>query len=289
MLGVTAGRGNSVSEIVRGLESSAAADGTKPPGTIYFVSNDDVRSKTRSPAFPPIVKAIEALGVRAEVVSGVLPSARRDVAGLMTGTAEFDWAASKSTILPGAICDNLTSYGGIFTATVGQTPLSAFIRAGAAGSSGTVIEPYALQPKFPHPAIQLHYARAPRWPRPSISRCNHPINSSWWATRSVVPGRRFRRCRSAWRAAAGSRPMAPSRGRLNCATGHRGRARATARRCSSHERDRSLHALRRRRASWLSAARVTACRWTGRSWRTGIMNCESWPLSRRRYSRRAAG
>ena len=159
MLGVTAGRGNSVSEIVRGLEASAAADGTKPPGTIYFVTNDDVRTKTRSPAFPPIVKAIEALGVRAEVVSGVLPSARRDVAGLMTGTAEFDWAASKSTIVPGAICDNLTSYGGIFTATVGQTPLSAFIRAGAAGSSGTVIEPYALQPKFPHPAIQLHYAR----------------------------------------------------------------------------------------------------------------------------------
>ena len=159
MLGVTAGRGNSVAEIVRGLEASAAADGTKPPGTIYFVTNDDVRTKTRSPGFPPIVKALEALGVRAEGVSGVLPSARRDVAGLMTGTAEFDWAASKSTIVPGAICDNLTSYGGIFTATVGQTPLSAFIRAGAAGSSGTVIEPYALQAKFPHPAIQLHYAR----------------------------------------------------------------------------------------------------------------------------------
>ncbi len=159
MLGVTAGRGNSVPEIVRGLEAAAAADGTRPPGTIYFVTNDDVRTKTRSPAFPPIVRALEALGVKAEVVSGVLPAAKRDVAGLMTGAADFDWQASKSTIVPGAICENLTSFGGIFTPSAGQTPLSVFIRAGAAGSSGTVIEPYALQAKFPHPAIQVHYAR----------------------------------------------------------------------------------------------------------------------------------
>ena len=159
MLGVTAGRGNSVPEIVRGLEAAAAADGTKPPGTIYFVTNDDVRTKTRSPAFPPIVRALEALGVKAEVVSGVLPAAKRDVAGLMTGAADFDWQASKSTIVPGAICENLTSFGGIFTPSAGQTPLSVFIRAGAAGSSGTVVEPYALQAKFPHPALQVHYAR----------------------------------------------------------------------------------------------------------------------------------
>jgi hypothetical protein len=159
MLGVTAGRGNSVPEIVRGLEASAAADGTKPSGTIYFVTNDDVRTKTRSQAFPPIVRALEALGVKAEIVSGVLPSSKRDVAGLMTGAADFDWPASKSTIVPGAICENLTSFGGIFTPSVGQTPLSVFIRAGAAGSSGTVIEPYALQAKFPHPAIHVHYAR----------------------------------------------------------------------------------------------------------------------------------
>jgi uncharacterized protein (TIGR03790 family) len=159
MLGVTAGRGNSVTEIVRGLEASAAADGTMPSGTIYFVTNDDVRTKTRSPAFPPVVRALEALGVHAEIVSGVLPSAKRDVAGLMMGTPDFDWPASKSTIVPGAICENLTSLGGIFTPTASQTPLSVFIRAGAAGSSGTVIEPYALQAKFPHPAIHVHYAR----------------------------------------------------------------------------------------------------------------------------------
>ena len=159
MLGVTMGRGNTVPEILRYLRSAAAADGVKPKGTVYFVSNSDVRSTTRSGVFAAAAKALQNLGVKAEVVPGTLPLGKNDVAGLMTGAADFDWPGSGSTILPGAICENLTSYGGIFTPSAGQTPLSAFLRAGAAGSSGTVIEPYALQAKFPHAAIQVHYAR----------------------------------------------------------------------------------------------------------------------------------
>ncbi|MFM8893751.1 MAG: hypothetical protein ACKOTB_19465, partial [Planctomycetia bacterium] len=78
---------------------------------------------------------------------------------LMTGSADFDWPQSGSTIVPGAICENLTSFGGVFTPQAGQTPLSAFIRAGAAGSSGTIIEPYALEAKVPHASLHVHYAR----------------------------------------------------------------------------------------------------------------------------------
>jgi hypothetical protein len=40
----------------------------------------------------------------------------------------------------------------------GQTKLTSLIRAGAAGSSGTVTEPYAIQAKFPHPMIHPFYA-----------------------------------------------------------------------------------------------------------------------------------
>jgi len=159
MLGVTAGRGNRVDEVLACLTSAARADGTRPPGTIYFVTNSDIRTTTRSTVFNATVKALEGLGVRAEIVGGTLPVRKRDVAGLMTGTPGFDWPASGSTIVPGAICENLTSFGGIFTPSAGQTPLSEFIRAGAAGSSGTVTEPFSLQAKFPHPAIQVHYAR----------------------------------------------------------------------------------------------------------------------------------
>ena len=75
------------------------------------------------------------------------------------GTATFDWKASGSTILPGAICEHFTSFGGVMTPGSEQTPLSEFLRYGAAGSSGTVTEPYAVPFKFPSPMIQVHYAR----------------------------------------------------------------------------------------------------------------------------------
>ncbi len=159
MLGVTAGRGNTVEEVAAYLARAARADGSRPKGTIYLMTNSDVRSTTRSSVFPATVKEIEKLGIRAEIASGTLPVRKKDVAGLTTGTATFDWAAAQSTILPGAICENLTSYGGIFTASAGQTPLSEFLKAGAAGSSGTVIEPYSIQAKFPHPSIHVHYCR----------------------------------------------------------------------------------------------------------------------------------
>ena len=159
VLGVTEGRGNTVPEILRYLKSAAAADGDRPPGTIYFVTNSDIRTTTRSAVFPGVVTALEKLGVKAEVVKGKLPTGKRDVAGLMTGAADFDWPGSGCAVVSGAICENLTSYGGIFTPSAGQTPLSVFLRAGAAGSSGTVTEPFALQAKFPHPSIQVHYAR----------------------------------------------------------------------------------------------------------------------------------
>ena len=159
MLGVTAGRGNTVREVAAYLARAAAADGTRPKGTIYLMTNADVRTTTRSSAFPAVVKALATLGIKAEIASGTLPQGKQDVAGLMTGTPSFDWATSGSTILPGAICENLTSFGGIFTANSSQTPLSEFLRYGAAGSSGTVIEPYSIPAKFPHAAIQVHYAR----------------------------------------------------------------------------------------------------------------------------------
>ena len=40
-----------------------------------------------------------------------------------------------------------------------QTPFSEYLRYGAAGTSGTVAEPFAIINKFPIPMIQVHYAR----------------------------------------------------------------------------------------------------------------------------------
>ncbi len=159
MLGVTYGRGNSVKEVINYLTRSATADGTHPKGTIYYMKNDDVRSTTRQPQFSDAMANLKKLGVSAKVVEGKLPKMRQDVQGIMAGSSNFNWQKSHSTILPGAICEHLTSSGGIMFTDKKQTPLSEFLRYGAAGASGTVTEPLAIWVKFPRAEIHVHYAR----------------------------------------------------------------------------------------------------------------------------------
>lgn len=158
VLAVTRGQGTTVAEALAQLKRSIEADGTHPQGTFYYTLSGDVRTKTRQPAFDLAIRSLKKLGHQAEVVEGTLPSKKEDCIGLMIGAADFDWPGSGSSLKAGAIAENLTSLGGIMTPGAGQTKLSAFLRGGAAGSSGTVTEPYAIQAKFPHPMIQAHYA-----------------------------------------------------------------------------------------------------------------------------------
>jgi hypothetical protein len=164
MLGVTTGKGNSVDEVIAYLRKSAAADGTQPKGTIYYAKRNDPRVTPRLPLFEPAVGALQKLGVNAEIFEPAeadfgLPRNKDDVVGLMTGTHIFDWNASGSKILPGAICENCTSYGAEFPFVNKQTLLSEFLRAGAAGSSGASIEPTNAPQKFPSAFMHVHYAR----------------------------------------------------------------------------------------------------------------------------------
>jgi uncharacterized protein (TIGR03790 family) len=159
MLGVTRGRGNTVDEVINYLRRSALADGTRPNGTIYFMWNKDIRSSTRDKCFPAVAAQINAAGGRAVVKQGRLPVGAKDVAGLMVGAADFNLVKDGVKILPGAICEHFTSEGGYMIPGSNQTPLSDFLRAGAAGASGTVAEPRALQAKFPLASVQLHYYR----------------------------------------------------------------------------------------------------------------------------------
>ncbi len=159
MLAATTGRGNSVAEAIACLKRSVAADGTRPQGTFYFASSNDPRSKARAPAFDATVKMLQALGARGEIIRGTFPRGRDDILGLTLGTPNVPLKQSGSTILPGAICDNLTSYGGALEERTNQTPLTDFLRFGAAAASGTVVEPYLIPAKFPFPFLHVHYVR----------------------------------------------------------------------------------------------------------------------------------
>ena len=158
VLGVTRNYGCTEREALASLKRNAVVDGTHPDGIFYFADTKDVRNRTRKPNYKSAINALQALGMTARVITDKIPMNQDRVMGLTNGTAGFDWSKSGSTLLPGAICDNLTSHGGRMWKP-GQTKCTAFIAAGAAGASGTVIEPFALQAKFPHPMIHAHYAR----------------------------------------------------------------------------------------------------------------------------------
>lgn len=159
LLGVTSGDGLGVEATIANLTRAVGADGSKPSGTVYCARNGDVRSTTREWAFATVTKTLADTGVTATVIDGVLPKDAPAVAGAVVGSAGFAWADAHSTIVPGAICEHLTSFGGQLWPGAGQTHLTEWLRHGAAGTSGTVDEPFAIQAKFPSPFIHLHYAR----------------------------------------------------------------------------------------------------------------------------------
>jgi len=158
VLAVTRNFGTTEQESLDQLQASIGADESNPEGTFYFSLGKGVRNATRKRQIKSVVKELKAMGKEAVTIKEDLPQAASDICGLLTGTSKFDFEASESKIVPGAICEHLTSFGGRL-AVPGQTKLSEFIRHGAAGASGTVTEPYALGAKFPHAMLHVHYAR----------------------------------------------------------------------------------------------------------------------------------
>ncbi|CAN0352390.1 unnamed protein product, partial [Ectocarpus sp. 4 AP-2014] len=136
MLGVTTGRGNTVEEVLACLDRAVEAEASPPEGTFYFQRRPAPRSTPRHSCFEPVAQQLRELGAKAAVRPGAIPRGAQDIAGLMTGAKTLDFSGLR--FQPGAIADNLTSYGGVLTRGAGQTPLSDLIRAGATGASGTV-------------------------------------------------------------------------------------------------------------------------------------------------------
>jgi len=84
---------------------------------------------------------------------------QRNVLFYFTGLAQVPDIATNS-YLPGAVADHLTSSGAYLPDGGGQMPATAWLRAGATGSYGTVEEPCNYAQKFPRASVLVkHYAR----------------------------------------------------------------------------------------------------------------------------------
>jgi hypothetical protein len=94
-----------------------------------------------------------ASGIAGSIVMADSISNKTDVLFYVQGLASVPNLAT-NMYPPGAVADHLTSYGGQIP-TSGQMSAFEFLRAGATGSYGTVVEPCAYQQKFPDPAVLI--------------------------------------------------------------------------------------------------------------------------------------
>lgn len=136
-------------------ERAGAGDGADWPGTVYLVSTaDKARSLPREPAF---AAAERRSGPRIRIErpqDGAELRDRDDVLGYQVGLARFQSLGSLR-FRTGAYADSLTSFGGRLFEANDQTPVTAFLAAGATASFGTVTEPCNFPQKFPDPEILL--------------------------------------------------------------------------------------------------------------------------------------
>lgn len=155
MLGFMGPHGNTRAEITACLQAGARSDRTRPEGTVAIVTNSDVRSLCRQWQAAPAASELARLGL-ATLVTNDTPQQALALTGIMTGAAQVPGLApGRFTFRPGAIADNLTSFGAAFDNN-GQTKLTEWIRAGATAAAGTVTEPLSIWAKFPTARVFAH-------------------------------------------------------------------------------------------------------------------------------------
>lgn len=153
MLGYTGENGLSSKEVVACLRRGAQADHRGKRAGFYFVKSEDIRSSCRHWLFDYAKKELQGHKVSA-IISPVFPVGAEQVMGIMMG-AETVKISDVGSFSPGAIAEHLTSWSAEFQRP--QTKLIDWIRAGATGSSGSVVEPFANPNKFPNARLFLHY------------------------------------------------------------------------------------------------------------------------------------
>jgi len=140
------------------VDQGVASDATFPGQPVILAKTSDSLRNVRYHAFDNALFNTQLLGncllLRTNADS---PWGQTNLLGYQTGLGCF--SVSPNSFIPGAMADNLNSYGGIIFGPNDQTTLLAFINAGAAGSYGAVTEPSGNPQKFPDPQDYFYQAR----------------------------------------------------------------------------------------------------------------------------------
>lgn len=157
--------GDDTTEIQALIDRGVAADGTRPFGDGYLVRTTDAARSVRYLEFMSTVDLFDhdgglnltyvdnGAGTGLDYIENTT-----DVMFYFTGLQSVPQIAT-NTYLPGAMADHLTSYGGEVPVS-SQMSIVQWLKAGATGSYGTVVEPCNFTAKFPESSVAMsHYFR----------------------------------------------------------------------------------------------------------------------------------
>ena len=134
------------------IDRGVAADSLQEKGVAYLVTTADKSRSVRRLIFPAVISRLSGyLPIYSETSQGITD--KNDVMFYFTGDV-FVKGLNSNTYLPGAMADHLTSAGGQLTDSR-QMSAIAWLKAGATGSYGTVVEPCNLLEKFPNPLVAM--------------------------------------------------------------------------------------------------------------------------------------
>ncbi len=134
--------------IQRGIDS----DNTAPGGTAYLMDTHDKNRNVRSLFYDNAIRYMQN-SIKVKRIKGQALEDQKDVLFYFTGLVSVP-GIETNRFLPGAIADHLTSTGGQLTDSK-QMSIMQWIKAGATGSYGAVVEPCNLLQKFPYPLVVM--------------------------------------------------------------------------------------------------------------------------------------
>lgn len=136
------------------IDRGVTADFSHAEGSAYLLKTSDKARSTRARMFPKIAEAFKPYWpvkyLEQDYIAG-----RNDVMFYFTGLVSVPHI-TENRFLPGAIADHLTSFGGVMSGT-SQMDIMEWIKAGATGSYGTVVEPCSIPAKFSNPAVLMYF------------------------------------------------------------------------------------------------------------------------------------
>jgi uncharacterized protein (TIGR03790 family) len=154
MLGYIGEKGTDIRTVLKNIARGLQSDYRGRRSGIHFITSDDVRSTCREWQYAPAAAELKQRGIEALVTTN-FPAGAENVMGLLMGAETVDPSAIGS-FAPGAMAEHLTSWSAEFQRP--QTKTTDWIKAGATGSAGAVVEPYSNPNKFPSARFFVHYA-----------------------------------------------------------------------------------------------------------------------------------